>query len=110
MGVMIAVFVIADLDLKRFNEPPGLPGLLLYGYIMFLLAYIVLRDHITTMQRSQIMDTLRGVVNDGLNGVKQVPGMIAAAFAGAHLDPPEPEPGPAPEEDHGILDAEDVEE
>ena len=110
MGVMIAVFVIVGLELNVFNEPPGMPGLLLYAYIMFLLGYVVLRDHITTMQRSQIKDTLRGVFNDGIAGAKAVPGIIAAAFAGAHLDPPEPEPGAVPEEDQGVLDAEDVEE
>lgn len=107
MGVMIAMIVIADVELNVFNDPPGGPGLLLYIYIMVLLAFIVLRDHIITMQRSQIGATFRGVMRDAVNGVKAVPGLIARAFAGAHLDPP---PAPEPSEGEGVLDAEEVQE
>ncbi len=106
MGVIIAVAVIVDLELNQFNEPPSLPGLLLYGYIMFLLAYIVLRRHIVELDGKQIRRTFGGMIRDGIQGTREIPSIILKAFKGAHLDPPE---APEPEEDQGVLDAEKVE-
>ena len=43
-GVIVAVLIIAGINLSIFHTPPTIPGLLVWIYIAVLLAYIPLRD------------------------------------------------------------------
>jgi putative OPT family oligopeptide transporter len=43
-GVIVAVLIIAGINLAIFDSPPILPGLIIWIYIATLLAYIPLRD------------------------------------------------------------------
>ena len=44
MGVVIAILVVAGINLALFETAPWLPGLLVWGYIAVLLAYIPIRE------------------------------------------------------------------
>ena len=44
MGVIIAILIVMGLNLTVFHDAPLWPGLILWVYIAFLLAYIPLRD------------------------------------------------------------------
>jgi hypothetical protein len=44
MGVIAAFLIIGNIDLKVFNVAPSWPGLLVWGYIAFLIGYLVLRE------------------------------------------------------------------
>ena len=45
MGVIGAFLIIGHIDLGILEEAPAWPGLLIWGYIAFLLGYIVLREY-----------------------------------------------------------------
>ncbi len=44
MGVISAFLIIGHINLGIFEEAPSWPGMLIWGYIAFLLGYIVLRE------------------------------------------------------------------
>lgn len=44
MGVISAFLIIGHIDLGLLKEAPSWPGMLIWGYIAFLLGYIVLRE------------------------------------------------------------------
>ena len=44
MGVIGAFLIIGHIDIKIFEEAPAWPGMLIWGYIAFLIGYIVLRE------------------------------------------------------------------
>ena len=44
MGVVVAVLIVAGIDLSLYAQPPLWPGLLIWIFIALLLAYIPLRD------------------------------------------------------------------
>jgi len=44
MGVIVAFLIIGGIDLAIFEYPPVLPGLIIFGFIALLLAYIPLRE------------------------------------------------------------------
>ena len=45
MGVIGAFLIIGHIDIKIFKEAPAWPGMLVWGYIAFLIGYIVLREY-----------------------------------------------------------------
>jgi len=44
MGVIAAFLIIGHIDLQIFDKAPSWPGLLVWGYIAFLIGYLVLRE------------------------------------------------------------------
>jgi putative OPT family oligopeptide transporter len=44
MGVIAAFLIIGQIDLQIFDVAPSWPGLLVWGYIAFLIGYLVLRE------------------------------------------------------------------
>jgi uncharacterized oligopeptide transporter (OPT) family protein len=44
MGVIAAFLIIGRIDLQIFDVAPSWPGLLVWGYIAFLIGYLVLRE------------------------------------------------------------------
>jgi len=44
MGVIGAFLIIGHINLGVFKEAPSWPGMLIWGYIAFLLGYIVIRE------------------------------------------------------------------
>ena len=44
MGVVIAILIVVGVNLSIFSEAPWWPGLLIWGYIAVLLAYVPLRE------------------------------------------------------------------
>jgi putative OPT family oligopeptide transporter len=54
LGVIIAAIVIAGINLALIGESASWPGLLVFGYLMFLLCYILLRDILKTLNFSQL--------------------------------------------------------
>ncbi|KAA0003394.1 MAG: oligopeptide transporter, OPT family [Thermoplasmata archaeon] len=44
MGVIGAFLIIGHINIKMFEEAPAWPGMLIWGYIAFLIGYIVLRE------------------------------------------------------------------
>ena len=44
MGVIAAFLIIGHIDLQIFDVAPSWPGLLVWGYIAFLIGYLVLRE------------------------------------------------------------------
>ncbi len=64
MGVLIAAIVFAHLKLGLSSAPTELPGLLIFIYIGAMLAYVVIREHIRAMGRSEFRATWRSVLYD----------------------------------------------
>lgn len=54
LGVMIAAVVIGGVQLTLIGDSASWPGLLVFGYLMFLLCYILLRDQLKTMNFNQL--------------------------------------------------------
>ena len=44
MGVVIAILIVAGINLAIYENAPWIPGLLIWIYIGILLAYIPIRD------------------------------------------------------------------
>ncbi|MEM4729216.1 MAG: oligopeptide transporter, OPT family [Thermoplasmata archaeon] len=64
MGVVIALFVILNLKLGLVGTPGELPGLLVFVYIALLLSYVIIREHIRTMNRREFAEGWRVVLRD----------------------------------------------
>jgi putative OPT family oligopeptide transporter len=45
LGVISAFLIIGNIDLSLIGDAPAWPGMLVWGYIAFLLGYIVLREY-----------------------------------------------------------------
>lgn len=53
MGVIGAFIIIMHIDLKIFDKAPTWPGMLIWGYLAFLIGYIVLREFNKTKAESE---------------------------------------------------------
>ena len=98
MGVGIAALIMINLDFTIYNVPPDMPGLLLYFYIILIMGYIVIRDHVMDMSYKDLIETTIGVIGDIWRGLLAVPGMVIAAFAGGYWGEPIEEAEEADEE------------
>jgi putative OPT family oligopeptide transporter len=70
LGVIIAGIVIAGIDMAVFSESASWPGMLIFGYLMLLIIYILLRGLLKSMNFSQLKLVTRSVIGDTLNYVK----------------------------------------
>ena len=64
MGVIIAAFVIANVDLTIMGVPVKWPGLIVFLYIGFLITYILLRTVIRDLTFDQIRNVGRSIRKD----------------------------------------------
>ncbi|MBM4248262.1 MAG: oligopeptide transporter, OPT family [Euryarchaeota archaeon] len=64
MGVIIAGIVLASLHLNLTGVPAEWPGLLVFVYVGMFLAYLLLRDHIRSMDRHAFVAQWRLVLGD----------------------------------------------
>jgi uncharacterized oligopeptide transporter (OPT) family protein len=67
MGVIIAAFVIANVDLTIMGVPIEWPGLIIFLYIGFLVTYILLRTVIRDLNFDQIRNVSRSIRKDVIN-------------------------------------------
>ncbi len=67
MGVIIAGFVISNIDLTIMGIPVEWPGLLVFLYIGFILVYLLLRNIVRDMSFSQIRNVGRSIRKDILD-------------------------------------------
>jgi putative OPT family oligopeptide transporter len=67
IGVIIAGVVIAGINLAMIGESASWPGFLLFGYLMFLMAYILLRDMVRTLNLTQITHISKTILKDTFN-------------------------------------------
>ncbi len=59
LGVIVAVIIVVGLPIKIFGNPSMVPGILGLLFIMFLIIYMVVREHVQGLSMSQIFRTLR---------------------------------------------------
>lgn len=52
MGVVIAILVVMGINLSLFDTAPWIPGLLVWGYVALLLAYIPIREIINRKKKN----------------------------------------------------------
>lgn len=55
MGVIVALLIIANVNMTIFSDPSMIPGLLGLLYLMALIIYIVIRDFMAGLSGSQVM-------------------------------------------------------
>lgn len=58
-GVIVAIIIVAGIPIKLISNPSMIPGILGLLFIMFLIVYMVVREHINGLSLSQIMGTVR---------------------------------------------------
>jgi uncharacterized oligopeptide transporter (OPT) family protein len=51
MGVVVAILIVLGIQLALFQTAPWWPGLLIFGFIAVLLAYIPIREILTQKER-----------------------------------------------------------
>ncbi|MFO8051350.1 MAG: oligopeptide transporter, OPT family, partial [Thermoplasmatota archaeon] len=57
LGVIVAVIIVVGLPIKIFGNPSMVPGILGLLFIMFLIIYMVVREHVQGLSMSQIFRT-----------------------------------------------------
>jgi len=70
IGVIIAAIVIGGANLALIGESAWWPGILVFGYLMLLLIYILLRDVFKSMNFNQLKLIIKSMIGDTLNYVK----------------------------------------
>jgi hypothetical protein len=65
VGVIIAGIVIGGVELAVFGDASPYPGILVFGYIMFLLIYILLREILKGINLKQLLSIIKGMGKDG---------------------------------------------
>ena len=70
VGVIIAGLVIAGLHLALIGESAAWPGMLVFGYLMILMMYILLRSLLKKMNFDQLKLVIRGVIGDSLDNIR----------------------------------------
>ena len=68
MGVLVAVFVIQEIDLGINDHPIALPGMLIFGYIMILLAYMAVREFIEDLSWEEI----KWIIKDSFSDITKI--------------------------------------
>ena len=58
MGVLVAAFVMADLNMAVFSDPAGWPSILIFSYFVVLLGYVSLRTLIEKSSVRELWDDL----------------------------------------------------
>ncbi len=71
IGVIIAAVVIGGIDLPLIGESAWWPGLLVFGYLMILLIYVLLRNILQTMTFTQLKLVIKSMLGDTLGYVKR---------------------------------------
>jgi hypothetical protein len=69
IGVIIAAIVIAGINMALIGESAAWPGLLVFGYLMLLLAYILLREMFKSMNFAQIKMIIKSMLGDTIGYV-----------------------------------------
>jgi putative OPT family oligopeptide transporter len=59
LGVIIALFIIMNVPLKIIGSPSSIPGLIVLIYVMTLIVYMVIRDHLALISRAQAAGVFR---------------------------------------------------
>ncbi len=62
LGVIIALFIILEVPLALTSDPSAIPGLLVLIYIMGLIIYMVIRDHLALLSRVQAMGVFKNML------------------------------------------------
>ncbi len=70
IGVIIAAIVIGGINLALIGESAMWPGILVFGYLMLLLIYILLRDVFQTMNFNQLKLIVKTMIGDTFYYVK----------------------------------------
>ncbi|UCH89446.1 MAG: oligopeptide transporter, OPT family [Thermoplasmata archaeon] len=68
MGVIIAVIVIARIDLTFFGMPAAWPGLLVFMYLGFLIMYMLLREFVDDMSTGEVKEVVKDEAKMGIKG------------------------------------------
>lgn len=71
IGVIIAAIVIGGINMALIGESAAWPGLLVFGYLMLLLAYILLRQMFKSMNFAQIKMVIKSMLGDTLGYVSR---------------------------------------
>jgi len=58
MGVIVAAFVMADMNMSVFSDPAGWPSILIFSYFVMLLGYVSLRTLIEKSSVRELWDDL----------------------------------------------------
>jgi putative OPT family oligopeptide transporter len=72
IGVIIAAIVIGGINLTLVGESAWWPGILVFGYLMLLMLYVLLRNLLTKMNLSQLIMVTKSVFGESLNYVKNL--------------------------------------
>jgi putative OPT family oligopeptide transporter len=67
IGVIIAAIVIGGIDLRILGVSAAWPGILVFGYLLLLLIYVLLRDFLKTMSLKQVIMIVKNIIGDSLN-------------------------------------------
>ncbi|MEA3557884.1 MAG: OPT/YSL family transporter, partial [Candidatus Thermoplasmatota archaeon] len=59
IGVVVAVIIVIGLPITIFADPSMVPGFLGLIFVMFLIVYMVVREHIDGLSMSEILSTLK---------------------------------------------------
>lgn len=71
LGVIIAALVIGGIELALIGEAAIWPGLLVFGYLMILMLYVLLRSMFMKMNMNQLKLVTKGVIGESLDYVKR---------------------------------------
>jgi hypothetical protein len=71
LGVIIAALVIGGIELALIGEAAIWPGLLVFGYLMILMFYVLLRSIFMKMNMNQLKLVTKGVIGESLDYVKR---------------------------------------
>jgi putative OPT family oligopeptide transporter len=72
IGVIIAAIVIVGIDMAIMGEAAVWPGLLVFGYLMLLLVYILLRNILRNMNLDQVKFILRSMVSGTIRSITRL--------------------------------------
>ena len=70
IGVIIAVIVILGIDMTLIGVSSWWPGLLVFGYLIILLMYILLREILKEIHFEQLKFIIKTMIGDTINYVK----------------------------------------
>ncbi len=70
IGVIIAALVIVGIHLALIGESAIWPGILVFGYLMLLMLYILVRNILKTLNMAQLKIISKGVIGDSINYVR----------------------------------------